>query len=137
VNGTTGAKVATLRGQGQEPSRWHWAYGGTCFRLNQRVQSEAGRPMILSRGYVMTRGGVEALKEQLWAEAMRRGLGRANEVLIVADGAVWDLGTWLATAFPVLGSEWTFTTSANTCGPWPTRCIRMTRWQRAPGSNRC
>jgi hypothetical protein len=80
---------AALRGQGQEPSRWHWAYGGTCFRLNQRVQSVAGRPTILSRGYVMTRGGVEALKEQLWAEAMRRGLGRANQVLIVADGAVW------------------------------------------------
>jgi hypothetical protein len=37
----------------------------------------------------MTRGGVDALKEQLWAEAMRHGLGRANEVLIVADGAVW------------------------------------------------
>jgi hypothetical protein len=80
---------AVLRGQGQEPSRWHWAYGGTCFRLNQRGKSDAGRPMILSRGYVMTRGGVDALKEQLWAEAMRRGLGRANEVLIVADGAVW------------------------------------------------
>jgi hypothetical protein len=37
----------------------------------------------------MTRGGVDALKEQLWAEAMRHGRGRANEVLIVADGAVW------------------------------------------------
>ena len=37
----------------------------------------------------MTRGGVEALKEQFWAEAMRHGLGRANEVLIVADGALW------------------------------------------------
>jgi len=78
-----------LRAQGQEPSRWHWAYGGTCFRLNQRAQTEGGRPVILSRGYVMTRGGVDALKEQLWAEARRHGLGRANEVLIVADGAVW------------------------------------------------
>lgn len=80
---------AALRAQGREPSRWHWAYGGTCFRLNQRAQTAGGRPTILSRGYVMTRGGVDALKEQLWAEAMRRGLGRANEVLIVADGAVW------------------------------------------------
>jgi hypothetical protein len=78
-----------LRAQGQEPSRWHWAYGGTCFRLNQRAQNGSGRPLILSRGYVMTRGGVDALKEQLWAEAMRHGLGRANEVLIIADGAVW------------------------------------------------
>jgi Uncharacterised protein family (UPF0236) len=77
------------RAAGQELSRWHWVYGGTCFRLNQRVQGASGRPEILSRGYAMTRGGVDALKEQLWAEAMRRGLGRANEVLIVADGAVW------------------------------------------------
>ena len=82
-------KSRSLRAQGQEPSRWHWVYGGTCFRLNQRVQTAGGRPEILSRGYAMTRGGVHALKEQLWAEAMRHGLGRANEVLIVADGAVW------------------------------------------------
>ena len=80
---------AALRARGQEPARWHWAYGGTCFRLNQRAQTAGGRPVILSRGTVMTRGGVDALKEQLWAEAMRRGLGQANEVLIVADGAVW------------------------------------------------
>ena len=78
-----------LPARGQEPARWHWAYGGTCFRLNQRAQTDGGRPVILSRGTVMTRGGVDALKEQLWAEAMRRGLGRANEVLIVADGVVW------------------------------------------------
>jgi len=37
----------------------------------------------------MTRGGTDALQEQLWAEAMRHGLGRANEVLIVADGGAW------------------------------------------------
>jgi hypothetical protein len=78
-----------LRRKGQEPCRWHWAYGGTCFRLSQRVQSGSGRPMILSRGYAMTRGGTDALKEQLRAEAMRHGLGRANQVLIVADGAAW------------------------------------------------
>ena len=52
---------ATLRAQGQEPGRWHWAYGGTCFRLTQRAQSAGGRPVILSRGYAMTRGGVDAL----------------------------------------------------------------------------
>jgi len=78
-----------LRQRGEEPTRWHWVYGGTCFRLSQRAQTDGGRAEILSRGYAMTRGGVDALKEQLWAEAMRRGLGRANEVLVVADGAVW------------------------------------------------
>jgi len=78
-----------LRQQGEEPSRWHGVYGGTCFRLNQRSETAGGRSTILSRGYAMTRGGVEGLKEQLWAEAMRHGLSRANEVLIVADGAAW------------------------------------------------
>ena len=77
------------RAGGEEPSRWHWVYGGTCFRLSQRVQTAVGRPEILSRGYAMTRGRVDALKEQLWAEAMRHGLGQAAQVLIVADGAVW------------------------------------------------
>ena len=40
-------RSAQLRAAGQEPARWHWAYGGTCFRLNQRAQSAGGRPMIL------------------------------------------------------------------------------------------
>jgi hypothetical protein len=80
---------AAHRARGEEPPRWHWVYGGTCFRLGQRGETAGGRATILSRGYVMTRGGIEALREQLWAEASRRGLGRANEVLIVADGAVW------------------------------------------------
>jgi hypothetical protein len=77
------------RSAGQEPEWWHWVYGGTCFRLSQRVKTPGGRAVILSRGTVMTRGGTEALKEQLWAEAMRHGLAHAQEVLAIGDGAVW------------------------------------------------
>jgi hypothetical protein len=81
------------RAAGQEPQRWHWVYGGTCFRLDQRVPSPGGRPRILSRGTVMTRQGVEPLREQLFAEAQRHGLGQAAKVLVVADGAIciWHL----------------------------------------------
>ena len=82
-------KSQQMRENGEEPSRWHWVYGGTCFRLSQRVESAGGRPMILSRGTVMTLGGVDALREQLFAEAMRHGLGCAREVLVIADGALW------------------------------------------------
>jgi hypothetical protein len=82
-------RAEQLREQGQEPEWWHWVYGGTCFRLSQRVQTSGGRSVILSRGTVMTRGGIDALKQQLWAEAMRHGLGQAKEVLVIADGAVW------------------------------------------------
>jgi len=78
-----------LRKQGQEPEWWHWVYGGTCFRLSQRVKTSGERSVILSRGTVMTRGGTEALKQQLWAEAMRHGLGQATDVLAIGDGAVW------------------------------------------------
>ena len=37
----------------------------------------------------MTRGGIDALREQIWEESSRHGLGTALDVLIVADGAVW------------------------------------------------
>ena len=80
---------AQCRAAGQEPQRWHWVYGGTCFRLDQRVERDRGRPQILSRGTVMTRAGVEGLREQLFAEAQRHGLAHAAKVLVVADGAVW------------------------------------------------
>jgi hypothetical protein len=80
---------AQKRAAGQEPQRWHWAYGGTCFGLDQRAPTQGGRARILSRGTVMTRGGVECLREQLFAEAQRHGLAQADKVLVVADGAVW------------------------------------------------
>lgn len=77
------------RAAGQEPQRWHWVYAATCFRLDQRVRTAGDRPLILSRGTVMTRQGIDALREQLWAEAMRQGLAQAARVLVIADGAVW------------------------------------------------
>jgi hypothetical protein len=82
-------RAEELRQSGKEPEWWHWVYGGTCFGLSQRVETPAGRPVILSRGTVMTRGGVDALKQQLWAEAMRHGLAQAQDVLVIADAAVW------------------------------------------------
>ena len=80
---------AKQRALGQEPQRWHWASGGTCFRLDQRVESPGGRARLLSRGTVMTRGGVEALRAQLFGEAQRHGLAQADKVLVIADGALW------------------------------------------------
>jgi hypothetical protein len=82
-------ETAALTQAGQPPSRWHWVYGATVFRLDQRGQTAGGRPIISERGYVMTRGGVDRLRALLWAEAMRRGLAQAARVLVVADGAVW------------------------------------------------
>jgi hypothetical protein len=80
---------AQLRRAGQEPERWHWVYTGTCFRLDHRGQTAGGRPVITERGYVSTRGGLDALREQLHAESLRRGLGQAASALVIGDGAVW------------------------------------------------
>jgi hypothetical protein len=77
------------RAGGQEPQRWHWVYGGTCFCLSQRVRMASGRPLILSRGFVMTRMGLDGLREQIFAECLRRGLGKAARVLALGDGGVW------------------------------------------------
>ena len=77
------------RAGGQEPQRWHWVYGGTCFCLSQRVRTASGRPLILSRGFVMTRTGLDGLREQIFAECLRRGLGQAAWVLALRDGGVW------------------------------------------------
>ncbi len=78
-----------LRRAGQEPERWHWISTGTVFRLDHRAQTAGGRPVISERGFVATRTGIAGLREQLHAEALRRGLGQAAGALIIADGAVW------------------------------------------------
>jgi hypothetical protein len=78
-----------LRQRGKEPERWHWVYTGTCFRLDHRGKTAGGRPVISERGFVATREGIDALREQLHAEALRRGLGQATGVLVIGDGAVW------------------------------------------------
>jgi len=82
-------QTATFRRCGHEPERWHWVYTGTVFRLDQRGETAGGRPVIVQRGYVFTRQGLEALREQVHAEALRRGLGQAASVLVIGDGAVW------------------------------------------------
>jgi hypothetical protein len=82
-------ETESLLGQGEAVGRWHWVYGATVFRLGNRAQTQSGRKMILSRGYVMTREGVDAFSDQVFAEAVRQGMLTAEHVLVVADGAVW------------------------------------------------
>lgn len=74
---------AKLRREGKEPARWRRVCWATSFRLSQRVKTAAGRPLILSRGYVMTRGGIDALRSQLFAEASWH---RAEPCLLCARG---------------------------------------------------
>jgi len=82
-------KTKALRQQGKKANRWHWVYMATVFRLDYRGQTAGQRAVITQRGYAATRLGVEALSAQLYREALARGLGHANLVLVVADGAIW------------------------------------------------
>jgi len=81
------------RRQNKEMDRWHWVYTATCFRLNQRCTKGRSktklRAIITERSYVATRGGAEALTQQLYYETRARGLTQAQRVLVIADGAVW------------------------------------------------
>lgn len=82
-------KTKQLRQQGKKPERWHWVYMATVFRLDHRGQTAGQRAVITQRGYAATRLGVEALSAQLYREALARGLGQAQLVLVIADGALW------------------------------------------------
>jgi hypothetical protein len=78
-----------LRQQGKDLKRWHWVYLATVFRLDHRGQTAGDRAVITQRGYVATRLGVPGLMSQLYREAIARGLGQAQQVLVIADGAIW------------------------------------------------
>ena len=78
-----------LLAAGKDTNRWHWVFTGTVFRLDQRGKTAGGRPVISERGYVATRRGVPSFQRQLYAEALQRGLLKAESVLILADGAIW------------------------------------------------
>jgi hypothetical protein len=82
-------KTKKLRAQGKQPERWHWVFTATVFRLDQRGHTQGGRRVISDRGYVATRQGLEAFTQQLYVEALLRGLLHAEQVLILADGAIW------------------------------------------------
>ena len=82
-------RTRQLRLKGQEPERWHWVFTATIFRLDQRGQTQGGRRVISQRAYVVTRENLQSFTQQLYVEALMRGLLNAQEVLIIADGAIW------------------------------------------------
>lgn len=82
-------KTQPMRQRGEELGRWHWVYTGTCFRLEQRIRKGKRRAVIVERSYVATRQGLDSMIKQVHYEARARGLGQAERVLVIADGAVW------------------------------------------------
>ena len=87
ANGTTGAAPRRCVEPVRNPNT---VYTGTVLRLDHRGHTAGDRAVISERGFVgHAPGGSTPLREQLHAEALRRGLGQAAGAWVIADGAVW------------------------------------------------
>lgn len=83
-------KSEALRRKGIEPERWHWIYGAIAYRLEECQQvGKKKRHVITNKSVVMTRRGVDKLREKIWAECMCLGIGKAERILVLGDGAAW------------------------------------------------
>lgn len=96
----------------------------------------SGRAFITERGFVATRQGLEALTAQLHREAITRGLGQAQQVLVIADGAVW-IWNLVKDRFPKPINAWISTMPRNISGLWQTIAMDVALPKRPPGWRPC
>lgn len=68
---------------------WHEMKTAVIFRLDHRVENQSGRREIIEKYMVAYRGDPYEFGKRVFAEALRRGLNQAEQVYIIADGAVW------------------------------------------------
>lgn len=68
---------------------WHEIKGAVLFAAQDQADNGSGRGTLLRKWCVAWRGGPEEFGRRVYAEALRRGLERAEKVFVVADGAVW------------------------------------------------
>jgi hypothetical protein len=75
----------------QERVSWREVKSAVIYRLESRGENAAGRGMIVEKKVVAVPPGTDVVDfgAMIQEEAMRCGLARATEVLVVADGAVW------------------------------------------------
>lgn len=88
--------MARFRGAGwgkkktqKERVEWHEIKTGVFFCLEQLAQSESDRGQISDKVMVRWKGEPLELGRRLGFEAMRGGLGRAKETLVLGDGSRW------------------------------------------------
>ena len=70
---------------------WHEVKSAVMYRLEQRAENESGRGQLIEKKVVACAPNTPPLEfgAAVHAQAMRCGLARAQEVFVVADGAVW------------------------------------------------
>jgi len=88
--------LARFRGPGwgaeqtDEPRvAWHELKTGVFYRQEHASVNASGRGLLAEKVIVSWQGEAVALGERLHHEALRRGLGRAQAVEAVGDGAAW------------------------------------------------
>jgi len=68
---------------------WHEIKTGVFYLQEQAARTEGGRGLLSEKVVVCWQGeGVELGRRLHW-EALRRGLGRAEHILVLGDGAAW------------------------------------------------
>lgn len=68
---------------------WHELKTGVFYRHEQAAQSAGGRGLLSEKAVVSWQGEPLELGRRLHWQALRGGLGRARDALVVADGAPW------------------------------------------------
>jgi hypothetical protein len=79
------------RKKNPERVEWREIKSAVIYRLEQRAENASGRGLLLEKYVVATPPETSPLDfgQAVRAEAMRRGLARAQTVYLVMDGAVW------------------------------------------------
>src|SRR5467141_2566561 len=68
---------------------WHEVKVGVLYLQEQAGRTAGDRGVITDKVVVCWQGEPTELGRRLHAEALRRGLGRAEQILVVGDGAAW------------------------------------------------
>lgn len=70
-------------------TEWREIKVGLVFEVQDRTHDGTGRPILLKKYGVAVRGEPGPFGWRLYAEALRRGLEEAEQVVVLADGATW------------------------------------------------
>jgi hypothetical protein len=73
----------------KERVEWHEIKNGVFYLHEQAAQTVAGRGMITDKIVVRSQGDPTDLGQRLHWEALRGGLGRAKDKLVLGDGIAW------------------------------------------------
>lgn len=73
----------------QERVEWHEIKNGVFYLHEQSARTEGGRAVISDKVVVRSQGDPTDLGQRLHWEALRGGLGRAEQTLVLGDGIAW------------------------------------------------